>query len=78
MSRVIELSLANSSLLMLVDFLAGVLFMMVAWMSADWLAHEISASDYEDMWREPLRSGVIFLMNQVHSSSLCLLALYLT
>jgi hypothetical protein len=40
------------------------LFVFVAWSSADWLAQEISASDYEDLWCEPLRGGVIFLMNQ--------------
>lgn len=62
--RVVEVSLANAFWLMTIDALAGVLFVFVAWSSADWLAQEISASDYEDLWCEPLRGGVIFLMNQ--------------
>jgi hypothetical protein len=50
---------------MTIDALAGVLFMFIAWSSADWLAQEISAYDYDDFWCEPLRKGVIFIMNQV-------------
>jgi hypothetical protein len=63
--RVVELSLANAFWLMTIDALAGVLFMFIAWSSADWLAQEISAYDYDDFWCEPLRKGVIFIMNQV-------------
>lgn len=62
--RALELSLGNAFWLMLIDVVAGALFMLVAWTSADCL-QEISASDYEDLWRGPLGLGVIFLMNQV-------------